>query len=92
MLDHRLPKSYDYPRSSRALPAPFIQIRLLKLLGLLAAGDEALSERLYPVLVDVLRKGDNGTMMGHALVYETVKTAAAIVPNPKLIEASRRGV
>lgn len=44
MIDHKLPKAYDYPRNARALPAPFIQIRLLKLLTALGAGDKA---RLY---------------------------------------------
>ena len=39
VLDHRLPRSYEYHRS----PAPFLQIRLLKLLAALAAGDSAAS-------------------------------------------------
>lgn len=40
VIDHKLPKAYDYPRSARALPAPFIQIRLLKILAVLGAGEK----------------------------------------------------
>jgi len=84
IIDHRLPKSYDYHKS----PAPFIQIRLLKILGVLGANDQKASEEMYAVLTNLLRRGDNHTTIGNALVYECVKTVTAIYPSPKLLELS----
>eukprot|EP00899_Mesostigma_viride_P027947 jgi/Mesvir1/8337/Mv12598-RA.1 len=83
IIEHRLPKTYDYHRT----PAPFMQIRLLKILALLGAGDKSASEGMFSVLGDVLRRGDSGITIGHAVVYECVRTICRIWPNAKLLEA-----
>ena len=82
VVEHRLPKSYDYHR----VPAPFIQIRLLKILAALGAADQKAATEMYSVLNAVLKKGDNHSSIGNAIVYECVRTAASIYPSPVLLE------
>ncbi|GAQ89669.1 Adaptin family protein [Klebsormidium nitens] len=84
VAEHRLPKTYDYHKT----PAPFIQIKLLKILALLGVADKAASENMYSVLADVLRKSDTGATIGNAILYEGIATIAAIYPNPKLLQQS----
>lgn len=93
VLERRLPKANDHPRGARALPAPFVQVKLLKCLATLAAGDAAASAAACGVVGDALRLGDNGTTMGSALVTEAVKTAAALAsPPPALLAAAADAV
>ena len=82
IVEHRLPKAYDYHR----VPAPFIQIKLLKILAALGVADKAASSEMYSVLSTALKKGDNQINIGNAIVYECVRTAAAIYPSPVLLE------
>uniref|UniRef100_A0A7I4ACE8 Clathrin/coatomer adaptor adaptin-like N-terminal domain-containing protein n=1 Tax=Physcomitrium patens TaxID=3218 RepID=A0A7I4ACE8_PHYPA len=86
VAEHRLPKAYDYHRT----PAPFIQIKLLKILALLGAGDKHASENMYSVLVDVIKKnepgkGDPGSNITNAILYECICTITAIMANSKLL-------
>ncbi|KAJ7560596.1 hypothetical protein O6H91_04G136800 [Diphasiastrum complanatum] len=82
VVEHRLPKLYDYHRT----PAPFIQIKLLKILALLGSGDKHTSENMYNVLGQILTKGDPSTNIGNAILYECVSTLSAIYPNQKLLQ------
>eukprot|EP00850_Spirogloea_muscicola_P015675 SM000122S25782 [mRNA] locus=s122:233377:238941:- [translate_table: standard] len=84
VAEHRLPKLYDYHRT----PAPFIQIKLLKILALLGVGDRYTSENMYSVLIDVLRLSDTGSTIGNAILYECICTITSIHPNLKLLETS----
>ncbi|KAL2901088.1 AP-4 complex subunit epsilon [Bienertia sinuspersici] len=84
VAERRLPKSYDYHQ----MPAPFIQIRLLKILALLGSGDKHASEQMYTVLGDLIRKADASSNIGNAVLYESVCCASAIHPNAKLLEAA----
>eukprot|EP00252_Welwitschia_mirabilis_P018924 TRINITY_DN4243_c0_g2_i1.p1 TRINITY_DN4243_c0_g2~~TRINITY_DN4243_c0_g2_i1.p1 ORF type:complete len:923 (+),score=193.52 TRINITY_DN4243_c0_g2_i1:295-2769(+) len=86
VAEHRLPKSYDYHRT----PAPFIQIKLLKILALLGAGDKQTSENMYTVLGDIFRKGDSTSNIGNAILYECICTVTSIYPNAKLLEEAGR--
>jgi AP-4 complex subunit epsilon-1 len=86
VAEHRLPKSYDYHKT----PAPFIQVRLLKILALLGVGDRAASEHMYTVLADVMRRGNTGHTIGNAVVYECVRTITAIHPNATLLQVKPR--
>lgn len=45
VAEHRLPSSFDYHR----MPAPWIQIKLLKLLSTLGAADQRASEAMCEV-------------------------------------------
>lgn len=78
IIDHRLPKDYDYHR----LPAPWIQIKILECLSWLGADDQKSSEMMYEILSQVLKKADDsGINIGYALVYQCLKTITYIYPS-----------
>jgi len=81
VIDRRLPTAYEYHKT----PAPFVQIKLLKILAILGAHDRETSSEMYAVLEDTLARADAKNQIGNALVYETVKTIASIYPNPQLL-------
>ena len=62
-----------------------LQIKLLKLLAMLGAGDPTTSEAVYGVLGDVIKRGDSRSTIGNAILYECICTAAAIVPSTPLL-------
>ncbi|KAL8504407.1 hypothetical protein ACS0TY_022947 [Phlomoides rotata] len=84
VAERRLPKSYDYHQ----MPAPFIQIKLLKILALLGNGDKKASEQMYTIIGDVMRKCDSTSNIGNAILYESICCVSALHPNPKLLEAA----
>ncbi|KAG5069555.1 hypothetical protein AAZX31_01G140500 [Glycine max] len=84
VAEHRLPKTYDYHQ----MPAPFIQIKLLKILALLGSGDKQASGHMYTVLEDIIRRSDSMTNIGNAVLYQCICCVASIYPNPKLLEAA----
>ena len=84
VIEHRLPKDYEYHR----MPAPWLQLRLINLLGHLCEGDAGASEFVYDVLQEVMRRADTGVNAGHAIVFECVKCAARLYRNHTLLEQS----
>ncbi|KAK2647778.1 hypothetical protein Ddye_015267 [Dipteronia dyeriana] len=84
VAERRLPKSYDYHQ----MPAPFVQIRLLKIMALLGSGDKQASENMYTVVGDIFRKCDSSSNIGNAILYECICCVSSIYPNPKLIESA----
>ncbi|KAJ1380921.1 Clathrin/coatomer adaptor, adaptin-like, N-terminal [Sesbania bispinosa] len=84
VVERRFPKTYEYHR----MPAPFVQVKLLKILALLGSGDKRASENMYPVLGDVIRKCDSSTNIGNAVLYECVCCISSIYPDPKLLETA----
>ncbi|CAM8940417.1 unnamed protein product [Rhodiola kirilowii] len=88
VTERRLPKSYEYHQ----MPAPFVQIRLLKNLALLGNGDKQASEHMYNVLGDIFRKCDSSTNIGNAVLYECICCVSSIYPNTKLLEAAATAI
>uniref|UniRef100_A0A7N0TFH6 AP-4 complex subunit epsilon n=1 Tax=Kalanchoe fedtschenkoi TaxID=63787 RepID=A0A7N0TFH6_KALFE len=88
VTERRLPKSYEYHQ----MPAPFIQIRLLKNLALLGNGDKQASEHMFNVLGDIFRKCDSSTNIGNAVLYECICCVSSIYPNTKLLEAAATAI
>ncbi|KAF9606195.1 hypothetical protein IFM89_023650 [Coptis chinensis] len=84
VAERRLPKSYDYHQ----MPAPFIQIRLLKILALLGSGDKHASENMYTVLGDIFRKSDSSSNIGNAILYQCICCVSSIYPSTKLLDAA----
>ncbi|XP_073120439.1 AP-4 complex subunit epsilon-like [Henckelia pumila] len=84
VAERRLPKSYDYHQ----MPAPFIQIKLLKILAVLGSGDKKASEQMYTMVGDIMRKCDSTTNIGNAILYECICCVSSLHPNPKLLEAA----
>eukprot|EP00697_Spironema_sp_BW2_P010272 gnl/Spiro4/25436_TR12687_c0_g1_i1.p1 gnl/Spiro4/25436_TR12687_c0_g1~~gnl/Spiro4/25436_TR12687_c0_g1_i1.p1 ORF type:complete len:1239 (-),score=303.72 gnl/Spiro4/25436_TR12687_c0_g1_i1:57-3773(-) len=88
IIDHRLHRDYDYHR----LPAPWIQIRMLNLLAVLGANDQAASEGMYEILFEVLKRADVSINIGHAIIYETVRTITTIYPHAALLETAASNI
>ncbi|KAM0070155.1 putative adaptor protein complex AP-4, epsilon subunit [Helianthus debilis subsp. tardiflorus] len=84
VAERRLPKTYDYHQT----PAPFIQIKLLKILALLGSGDKKSSEQMYTVIGDIMRKSDTASNIGNAILYECICCISSILPSPKLLESA----
>lgn len=84
VAEHRLPKAFDYHRT----PAPFLQIKLLRILGQLGVSDKQASDNMYAVVADSMRRGNTGHTIGNAIVYEAVRTIANIYPNPILLQSA----
>ena len=88
IVEHRLPRDFDYHR----MPAPWAQLRLLRILALLGRADQSTSEGMYEVLGDVIRRADTGINVGYAIVYECVRTVTTIYPNNNLLDEAARAI
>jgi AP-4 complex subunit epsilon-1 len=82
--EHRLPNEFDYHR----VPAPWMQIRLVRILSLLGQADAQASSGMYEILFDTMKKADVGINAGYAIVYECIKCITKIYPNAKLLDAA----
>jgi AP-4 complex subunit epsilon-1 len=82
--EHRLPTDFDYHR----VPAPWMQIRLVRILSLLGQADAQASSGMYEILLDTMKKADVGINAGYAIVYECIKCITKIYPNTKLLDAA----
>lgn len=65
----------------------WLQIKLLRLLALLGAGDKAASDNMYAIIGETLRRANTGHTIGNAIIYECVRTITTIYPNPVLLHA-----
>ncbi|KAL9657487.1 hypothetical protein ABK040_016753 [Willaertia magna] len=88
VIERKLPREFDYHR----LPAPWIQIKLLKILAIIGADDKNVSEVMYGVLREGMQRADTGLNIGHAVVFEYVKTVTSIYPNGLLLESASSAI
>jgi len=88
ITEHRLPRDFDYHR----MPAPWLQIKLISILGLLGTADQKASEQTYEVLQECMRRADSGVNVGYAIIYECVKCIARIYPDRSLLELAASNI
>lgn len=81
ITEHRLPRDFDYHR----MPAPWLQVKLLSILGLLGTADQKASEQMYEIIEECMRRADSGVNVGNAIIYECVKCIAKIYPEHSLL-------
>eukprot|EP01104_Vermistella_antarctica_P013058 TRINITY_DN388_c0_g1_i1.p1 TRINITY_DN388_c0_g1~~TRINITY_DN388_c0_g1_i1.p1 ORF type:complete len:1292 (+),score=354.65 TRINITY_DN388_c0_g1_i1:172-4047(+) len=84
VIERRLPNEFDYHR----IPAPWIQMRLLRLLAMLGVDHQESSEHMYETILSALRRADTGITIGYGIVYECVNTITSIFPNTGLLDAA----
>lgn len=88
IIEHRLPRDFDYHR----MPAPWLQVKLLAILGLLGTADQKASEQMYEVLQECMRRADSGVNVGYAIIYECVKCITRIYPDHSLMELAASNI
>ncbi|KAK2188547.1 hypothetical protein NP493_129g04034 [Ridgeia piscesae] len=88
VLSHHLRVDYEY----HSVPAPWLVILLLKLLARLGAGDLNTSQKIYPILKDVLHRTEPSHKMGLAVIYECMQTITSIYPHPALVDIAAKCV
>lgn len=82
IIEHKLPKEFDYHRS----PAPWIQIKIMQILSMLGKNDQKASEHIYEILSQALRRAEDRTNnIGFAIIFQCILTAAAIYPQQSLL-------
>ena len=85
----KLGRTWDYHRA----PAPFVQIKLLRLLSVLGDDNAQASADMHAVLIDVWRRAEAlPSTVGNALVYECMRTASKIQLSNDLVEMALESV
>ncbi|XP_077568206.1 AP-4 complex subunit epsilon-1 [Stigmatopora nigra] len=82
----KLPMDYNY----HSVPAPWLQIQLLKILSLLGKNDKSTSGIMYDVLDESLRKAEMNHNITYAILYECVKCIYTIHPKSELLEKAAK--
>ena len=83
IIDHRLPRDFDYHR----IPAPWVQTKLLEILSYLGMDDEENSKLMYEIITTVLKRSDDSAInVGYALVYQCLRTITRIFPSQELLD------
>ncbi|RMB94391.1 hypothetical protein DUI87_29201 [Hirundo rustica rustica] len=73
-----------------SVPAPWLQIQLLRILGLLGKDDPRTSEVMYDVLDESLRRAEINHNITYAILFECVQTIYTIYPKSELLEKAAK--
>ncbi|XP_029289654.1 AP-4 complex subunit epsilon-1 [Cottoperca gobio] len=82
----KLPMDFNY----HSVPAPWLQIQLLRILSLLGKNDPSTSEIMYEVLDESLRRAEINHNITYAILYECVKCIYTIDPKSDLLEKAAK--
>ncbi|XP_069480915.1 AP-4 complex subunit epsilon-1 isoform X2 [Ambystoma mexicanum] len=82
----KLPVDFNY----HSVPAPWLQIQLLRILGLLGKDDSRASELMYDVLDESLRRAEINHNITYAILFECVQTIYTIYPQSDLFEKAAK--
>lgn len=89
ICERRLPSEYDYHR----IPAPWMQMKIVRILSVIGKNDVQASEGMYEILGDCLRKAEEaGINASNAIVYECIRCITLIYPNPVLLDAAGNSI
>nr|XP_033776243.1 AP-4 complex subunit epsilon-1 isoform X2 [Geotrypetes seraphini]XP_033776244.1 AP-4 complex subunit epsilon-1 isoform X2 [Geotrypetes seraphini] len=78
----KLPVDFNY----HSVPAPWLQIQLLRILRFLGKDDPRTSELIYDVLDESLRRAEINHNITYAILFECVQTIYTIYPKSDLFE------
>ncbi|XP_015753041.1 PREDICTED: AP-4 complex subunit epsilon-1-like [Acropora digitifera] len=81
IVEGKLAPEYDY----HGVSSPWIQVKLLRMLGLLGADDQRASQKMYSVLGRTLTNLNTNSLISYAVAYECTRTITAIYPDKGLI-------
>ncbi|RIA93751.1 armadillo-type protein [Glomus cerebriforme] len=76
VLDRYLPRNYDY----HGAPAPWIQVKIIQILGILAQDDEKISSEVGQLIVHTLKKSENGVDCSYAIIFECIRALSKLHP------------
>ncbi|XP_061451099.1 AP-4 complex subunit epsilon-1 isoform X2 [Rhineura floridana] len=82
----KLPVDFNY----HSVPAPWLQIQLLRILGLLGKDDPRTSELMYDVLDESLRRAEINHNITYAILFECVQTIYTVYPKSDLLEKAAK--
>lgn len=88
VIESKLPRDYDYHR----MPAPWLQIKLIRLLSRLGYGNLAASEKMYNVIAETLQRSETGLTAGFAIAFECIRAIFRIYPNNTLMETANANI
>ncbi|XP_031567499.1 AP-4 complex subunit epsilon-like [Actinia tenebrosa] len=88
IISGKLQQDFDYHR----VPAPWIQIKLLRILSLLGAYDLKASKNIYEVLGKTLSYLNTSSLIAYAVAYECARTIATIYPDERLVKQAAKVV
>lgn len=63
-----------------------MQIKLLKILAVLGAGDKQASDNIYEVVASTMKRANPTHTIGNAITYECIRTITTIIPSPPLLQ------
>uniref|UniRef100_A0A8D3BYN9 AP-4 complex subunit epsilon n=1 Tax=Scophthalmus maximus TaxID=52904 RepID=A0A8D3BYN9_SCOMX len=78
----KLPIDFNY----HSVPAPWLQIQLLRILSFLGKNDQSVSELMYEVLDESLQRAEMNHNITYAILYECVRCIYTIHPKSELLE------
>ncbi|ORC90916.1 putative epsilon-adaptin, putative,AP-1/4 adapter complex gamma/epsilon subunit [Trypanosoma theileri] len=82
ITENRLSRDYDYHR----IPAPWFQMKILKILSMLIGDDQLLANECEDILTEVIKRSDNGLSIGYAVTCEAISAITRIPTIPSLIQ------
>ncbi|XP_019934196.2 AP-4 complex subunit epsilon-1 [Paralichthys olivaceus] len=82
----KLPVDFNY----HSVPAPWLQIQLLRILSLLGKNDPSTSEIMYEVLDESLQRAEMNHNITYAILFECVKCVYTIHPKSDLLEKAAK--
>lgn len=84
LLKNLISMGYSPEHDVAGITDPFLQVRLLRLLGLLGKGNDEASEAMNDVLAQVATSTESAKNAGNAVLYECVKTILTIQSDASL--------